>query len=307
MTESLHQIKLRHRLEWNQFQSTVSTAKGKGAKQQIRQHEQLLLDRHKDEIKQYHASKQSIDINTTNAAVDTPLAEQFVSMSLYSTNNDIKPQLSAKQLKKQRKQQQQAERLQQIKSEVSNMADQRDVELQELNAQLQSIQCSIKSITADGNCMYSAVCDQLCYIHSNKQSKLYTQLELRELAAGYIQSHTDQFINYIHSDDGNDDITIDEYCSRLVDTNDIQWGTHTELVALSNALHLPITVYTAYNKPLCITPLNQSEPINSNNVIKLSYHQHYYTLGQHYNSVVPQASSDNDDGSYQHVEHNDSE
>lgn len=57
-----------------------------------------------------------------------------------------------------------------------------------------------------------------------------------------------------------------------------------ELRALSRALKRPIHVYSVQSggKPLEIHDDSTSEE----NPIRLSYHLHYYALGEHYNQVV---------------------
>ena len=82
------------------------------------------------------------------------------------------------------------------------------------------------------------------------------------------------------------------------------WGGHVEIMALSIALQRPIHIYSIqhlYPKPLIIDATNmivtstgdneQQKQQNNNHdtiePIRLSYHYHYYALGEHYNEVVP--------------------
>ena len=64
--------------------------------------------------------------------------------------------------------------------------------------------------------------------------------------------------------------------------NSAEWGGHLELRALGMALGRPIQVYSLQNsqEPLLIGETSGSPPI------RLSYHLHYYALGEHYNQVV---------------------
>ena len=85
---------------------------------------------------------------------------------------------------------------------------------------------------------------------------------------------------------------FEQYVSHVKDS--AEWGGHLELRALSIALNQPIYVYSVNsgNKPLKIVPPTYEENNNnddnddSDNVIRLSYHLHYYALGEHYNQVV---------------------
>ena len=74
-----------------------------------------------------------------------------------------------------------------------------------------------------------------------------------------------------------------------------EWGGHLELRALSMALNRPIYVYSLNSgkEPLKILPPTyvssdgDGDGDGDTNAIRLSYHLHYYALGEHYNQVVP--------------------
>jgi OTU domain-containing protein 6 len=74
--------------------------------------------------------------------------------------------------------------------------------------------------------------------------------------------------------------SFDDYVDRV--RNSAEWGGHLELRALSLALERPIYVYSVQSgtKPLEIDGGKDKPPI------RLSYHLHYYALGEHYNQVV---------------------
>lgn len=80
------------------------------------------------------------------------------------------------------------------------------------------------------------------------------------------------------------------------------WGGHLELRALSVALQRPVHVYSVNNNGGGGSGNDSSEPLvidaaavvssqstsasASVEPIRLSYHLHYYSLGEHYNTVV---------------------
>jgi OTU domain-containing protein 6 len=70
--------------------------------------------------------------------------------------------------------------------------------------------------------------------------------------------------------------------------NSAEWGGHLELRALGMALDRPIHVYSVQsgNKPLAI---HDDHDNNGKKPILLSYHLHYYALGEHYNQVIKKA------------------
>lgn len=51
--------------------------------------------------------------------------------------------------------------------------------------------------------------------------------------------------------------------------------------ALSSALQVPMQVFSAASPPLLVGEDHEGAPL------RLTYHEHYYALGSHYNSVVP--------------------
>lgn len=74
--------------------------------------------------------------------------------------------------------------------------------------------------------------------------------------------------------------SFDEYVEAV--RSSAEWGGHVEIRALSMALDRPIHVYSVQqgNKPLIVHEESSKSPI------VLSYHLHYYALGEHYNQVV---------------------
>jgi len=72
----------------------------------------------------------------------------------------------------------------------------------------------------------------------------------------------------------------EEYCNRVVTTSD--WGGQLELRALACALQRPIHVFAAEGDEITMGgEFADREPL------QLTYHLHYYTLGEHFNSVAP--------------------
>lgn len=62
------------------------------------------------------------------------------------------------------------------------------------------------------------------------------------------------------------------------------WGGEIELRALSNALNVPIIVYCA-DAPEVILKPSGSEIDSSEPIVRLTFHRHYFGLGEHYNAV----------------------
>lgn len=74
--------------------------------------------------------------------------------------------------------------------------------------------------------------------------------------------------------------TFDDYVKMV--RSSAEWGGHVEIKALSMALDRPIHIYSAQQgkNPLVVHEESACDPI------LLSYHLHYFALGEHYNQVV---------------------
>ncbi len=98
--------------------------------------------------------------------------------------------------------------------------------------------------------------------------------------------------------DGTDEgvrAAVSRYCDRLVRSS--CWGGHPELRALSCTVGVPIVVFQATHPPLVFRPsgaqsgggagaqLPPGGVFDTEFALRLSFHRHYLTLGEHYNSV----------------------
>lgn len=63
------------------------------------------------------------------------------------------------------------------------------------------------------------------------------------------------------------------------------WGSQVELRAIFSLLKSPIEIYCA-DAPTVLMGENFGEKVP----MKLAYHKHEYTMGEHYNSLVPNSS-----------------
>lgn len=107
-----------------------------------------------------------------------------------------------------------------------------------------------------------------------------------ELCASSLTKHQDDFSPFIeYSDEAP---TFDRYVERVKSSAD--WGGHVELRALSLALERPIVVYSANQ----VEPLQIHMEYEDKEPIRLSYHLHYYSLGEHYNSVMKKSETEDE-------------
>jgi OTU domain-containing protein 6 len=119
-----------------------------------------------------------------------------------------------------------------------------------------------------------------------------------------LAAHPDEFSPFCEYPEDDDETTgstnmdkYEQYVSKVRLSS--EWGGHLELRALAMALARSILVYQSTSPdPLEIVG---GEPTPANEPIRLSYHKHYYALGEHYNQVVPMSGGggnddDDDDG-----------
>ena len=103
------------------------------------------------------------------------------------------------------------------------------------------------------------------------------------LCADTLLEHQDEFSPFCEYTD--DISSFDQYLEKV--RRSAEWGGHLELRALGIALNRPIYVYSVQSgtKPLAIHEDTEGET-SSKEPILLSYHLHYYALGEHYNQVI---------------------
>jgi hypothetical protein len=108
------------------------------------------------------------------------------------------------------------------------------------------------------------------------------------LCADTLQANQDELAPFCEYTE--DVASFDAYVDRV--RSSAEWGGHLELRTLGMALDLPILVYSLQSgsKPLAIHDDDERNDDdggkNNKTPIRLSYHLHYYALGEHYNQVV---------------------
>ena len=125
----------------------------------------------------------------------------------------------------------------------------------------------IRDVAADGNCLYRAVAEQCA------NAKDF--MAVRTICADALLENEEEYAPFAESHDHG---SYDNYVERVRSSAD--WGGHLELRALATALKRPVVVYSADAAPLRMGEEEDGEDI------LLSYHRHYYALGEHYNSVT---------------------
>mmetsp|Transcript_6142 Transcript_6142/g.9335 ORF Transcript_6142/g.9335 Transcript_6142/m.9335 type:complete len:239 (-) Transcript_6142:115-831(-) len=210
---------------------------------------------------------------TEPAEEDKPKEEQTVE-KVGEVPKEEEPQerkLTKAQRRKMKERQKQRERdamLEQAQNEAGPSA--RDLECQAIQAVLEPKKLTIQEVASDGHCLYRAI---------GEQCRLNYQ-DVRSKCADMLQQHAEEYSPFAEL---KTDMTYEDYVVRVRSSAD--WGGQLEIQALSLALERPLVVYSATSPP--ITMGEHFAENAGNNAIHLSYHRHYYALGEHYNKVVP--------------------
>mmetsp|Transcript_10263 Transcript_10263/g.18010 ORF Transcript_10263/g.18010 Transcript_10263/m.18010 type:complete len:345 (+) Transcript_10263:35-1069(+) len=166
----------------------------------------------------------------------------------------------------------------------------------------------VEEVEADGNCLYRAVGVQCRRLGLGEDSLRGVASgeegygKVRELCANVLLgSNRAEYEPFAEcgeghaehaSDGGNHPATYEEYVNNVRSTS--VWGGQLELRALSEGLKCPIVVFSAEGPPLTMgaeyAPSDGEDGEGNwdkNKALLLSFHRHYYALGEHYNSVIP--------------------
>jgi len=149
----------------------------------------------------------------------------------------------------------------------------RETELDVLNDVLGAEKLVVKEVASDGNCMYRSIADQLVFTEADTK---HSFSKLRELAAMQLRNHPDEYAPFLMLEAGSDEFAA--YCDTVQNTN--EWGGQVELRALASALKKQLWIYDAQAPVVKMGDEFDGPPL------KLTFHRHYYSLGDHYNSVT---------------------
>ena len=257
-----------------------------------------LEDRHRSEVAALGGNDTSTneDIKMSNDSTNINNAEDLVSIERQKKLEKIRQQKEAERQKIIEQERQSIEDAKNIGPTI------RDIEIEQITQQLKPHHLKIQPIPADGNCLFRAIAAQCRPISTDTPSSSSYQ-DIRALCAQTMLEHESEFAPFCEYND-NDITNYNEYVHAVQHSSHL-WGGHLEIRALSMALQRPVHVYSSNtlhtNGPLIIdassstatTTTIDTDPQSPMEPIRLSYHLHYYALGEHYNQIV---AMDNDKG-----------
>jgi OTU domain-containing protein 6 len=155
-------------------------------------------------------------------------------------------------------------------------------ETAEIEAQLAPRGLAIRDIAPDGHCLYAAVADQLR--EAGGGGGVHDVASLRAAVADHmlaVRAEYMPFLETVECDDGK----YDAYCRRL--RSEAAWGGQVELQALARVLARRVEVFAA-GMPVLVMGKGEAGGDGGGppGTLRVSFHRSYYTLGNHYNSVV---------------------
>ena len=225
---------------------------------------------HAEELGALGGGEEAQAAETTAAATTTIEEEQPAALDPEEEARQRKLEKARRKREKQREKEQQRER--EIAEETANAGPlPRDVENAQIMERLAPLNMEIVQVAADGHCLYRAVA-----AHLTNQ----TFTSVRALCAQTLQAHADDFSPFCEYTEAAPD--FDAYVNQV--RSSAEWGGHLELRALSMALSKQVHVYSAQSPTALI--IGEDHVKEDENPIRLSYHLHYYALGEHYNQVV---------------------
>lgn len=148
------------------------------------------------------------------------------------------------------------------KSKPKSQAHAKPKDGKELSAQLGALGLKIVHITADGNCLFRAVADQL---EGNEEE----HPKYRKMVVDYIEAHREEYEPFLE-----DEVPFDNYCKNMRETS--TWAGHMELQVISLVTHTNICIHRLLSPRWHIQNFKSTEA----RCIHLSYHN-----GEHYNSI----------------------
>lgn len=280
-SDEYNEIVQRHKKEMeefeNQFKSQIESANAnlkKKLRQRYTKEKNALEERHYEELMPFKLDKL---LNESYSNLNEEVAEIAVSKEdlAKQKKREKNKKKSASKIKKAEMMRKQVEE----ELEKDGGMTERQRELQVILNQLTPLELSVHEIQADGHCLYRAISHQIQYY--NNEGNEFDYMKLRQLAAKYMREHKEDFIYFIDMENGDvmDDARYEEYCKKV--ENSSEWGGQVELRAIVNVLQRPIRIFQ--NGQLIVMG---EEFLKEDNMLSISYHRNYYSLGEHYNSVI---------------------
>jgi len=269
----------RHRKEKKELQAKIQNLKktsGKGKKKkevadEIAKLEDELKSRHEKELKELEVGSPGGDY----VQVDN-VTEKLESVDLGT--KDETQRLSKAEKRRLKKEQDDLKREEEIQAaEEANRHGPRNVESQSIKQQLEDRGLAIHDVPSNGDCMFAAILHQAPGLISGAGVS-----ELRQVTASELRQNKPDYLPFLPSATGDDmmqEQEFEDYCQKMA-SQQTAWGSQVELRAISQVFGLRIEVVQGEGPIVVIGEENQDKK-----AVVVTFHKHYYGLGEHYNST----------------------
>ena len=163
------------------------------------------------------------------------------------------------------------------RTEAATMTDHKSIESVAMKAKVAALGLQERPVDANGHCLYSAFADQLALL----DRPTLTYADMRHHAADYIRTNADDFLPYLLADDGDTAHDVESYTKEIEETP--KWGGELEIIALARRYKVAVDVVQAEGETLKYEEGNGDK-------VRLARYEHMYSLGAHFNSLVPATS-----------------
>nr|XP_004660975.1 OTU domain-containing protein 6A [Jaculus jaculus] len=262
----------RHLLEKEELYAQIQSMKYSIPKNDKNRRKQMFLDaaRHEAQMNQRHQQELEKLQDKLNY-----ITGESITSSLAKMNQENLPPCSAKaQKRRQRTGLLQGPQERIALEETDLFSIYRLEEEEKVAAILRPKNLVMKTIPADGHCMYRAIQDQLAFS--------VTMETLRYHTASYMRKHMDDFLPFFSEPEGDNLYTQEDflrYCNDIMFRS--SWGGQLELRAISHILQTPIEVIQANSPIIVIGEEYHQKPLT------LIYLHYACNFAEHYNSVKP--------------------
>eukprot|EP00033_Pygsuia_biforma_P002588 GCRY01002863.1.p1 GENE.GCRY01002863.1~~GCRY01002863.1.p1 ORF type:complete len:274 (+),score=60.75 GCRY01002863.1:293-1114(+) len=269
MSETRGQILQRHKLELRNLMKVKVGKKDTKKKEEIQKLKEEMELRHQMELAFLEA--QDSEVENEETSIDQPTEVAPESSSIYVFKEKKKTKAQIRKENKEKAEQLEKERIEkELEGKVSKKVQEEIV----LSEKLKQLNLTIHDIKADGDCLFNSILHQLA-ANCHEKSELSLQ-GIRKMCCDEMELHSENYQPFIDLE-AVQESSFESYVGkmRLQGT----WGGHLELLALATSLNAPIRVIHAHSDVEVGTEFSGKE-------LLLSYHQHQFGLGEHYNSLI---------------------
>ncbi|KAJ1639613.1 hypothetical protein T492DRAFT_936374 [Pavlovales sp. CCMP2436] len=175
---------------------------------------------------------------------------------------------------REKKQREEAEReARMVEARNSAGPDKGALEAKQLDVQLAPLGLRVQEVMADGHCLFRAVAYQVSDTSARPMEDMVW--DLRKKSVAHLQAHAVDFEPFFEPTESAP--SFEAYCAEMAST--AAWGGQMELRALAQVIGRSLRVHQAGAPPVVMNEEAAGEPV------ELSFHQHAYGLGEHYNAL----------------------